>query len=192
MKNPSTWPMRIAVCLIAAVAVVIATCLALYQWKLLAYIKDPVFGTGTMQVLDSQLSHEMRSWMRIPDASLGAIAYVGDIIFALAGSTQRWKDRPWLVMLFGVSVIPVGIVSILLVILQKTIVHHWCFYCFITATISLILIFLGYNEVKVSLIYLKRVWKRSKSFKAVWNTLWGNPPAIATKVAAEMEKGYVG
>jgi hypothetical protein len=35
----------------------------------------------------------MRRWFRIPDAALGAIAYLGDLVFGLAGSTRRWQDR---------------------------------------------------------------------------------------------------
>lgn len=193
MNNPSSWNVRYVICLFALVAVVIATFLSLYQWKLIHSIWDPLFGTnGTMKVLDSQLSHEMRGWMRIPDASLGAIAYIGDIFFALAGSSRRWKDRPWLVMLFGISVIPVGLVSILLVFLQGTVVHHWCFLCFITAAISLILIFLGYGEVKASVTYLYRIYRKSEGFKMVWKTLWGSPSEIAYEVAKEMEVGNVG
>ena len=80
--------------------------LALYQWKLIDSAWDPVFGKQTRNVLDSKVAARMDSWIGVPDAALGALAYLGDAIFGLAGSTRRWQYRPWLVILFGIDVIP--------------------------------------------------------------------------------------
>jgi hypothetical protein len=132
------------------------------------------------------VSHTMSRWLRIPDSILGAFAYLGDVVFALAGSTRRWQDRPWLVVLFGLDVIPLGLVSVVLVVLQGTVVGSWCFLCLITAAISLILIFYAYDEVWSSLVYLWRVWKRSRDLKLVWRTFWGNPSPVAYEVGAQM------
>jgi hypothetical protein len=52
---------------------------------------DPVFGEQTRRVLDSDVSERMRRRFRIPDAPLGALAYLGDVIYGLAGSTRRWQ-----------------------------------------------------------------------------------------------------
>ena len=131
--NPSSWNQRIAIALIAAVATLISLYLGLYQWQILPSVWDPVFGDGTKNVLTSPLSHEFTKWIRIPDAVLGVFAYFSDIIFSLAGSKDRWKDRPWLVILFGICVIPVGFVSVLLVILQGFVVKSWCFLCLAAA-----------------------------------------------------------
>jgi hypothetical protein len=35
-------------------------------------------------VLDSDVSHRMKRWFRIPDAALGAFAYLGDAVLGLA------------------------------------------------------------------------------------------------------------
>ena len=118
--------------------------------------------------------HEFTSWIRIPDAVLGVFAYLSDVVFSLAGSKQRWQDRPWLVVLFGICVIPVGCVSIILVVLQGLVVKSWCFLCLITASISLILIFLAYGEVIASCRYLHKVWKRTNLTNAWWS-FWGYP-----------------
>jgi hypothetical protein len=174
--NPSSWNQRILIALIALIATFIALYLGLYQWGVIDSVWDPMFRDGTAKVLTSPLSHEFTSWIRLPDAILGVFAYLSDVVFALAGSERRWQDRPWLVILFGISVIPVGIVSIILVILQGVVVKFWCFLCLITALISLILIFLAYNEVVSSLIYLQEIKKRS-SWKTVWWTFWGYPSA---------------
>jgi uncharacterized membrane protein len=172
--NPSSWEQRIRIALIALVATLIALYLGLYQWRVIHTVWDPVFGDGTKNVLDSDLSHEFTNWIRIPDAILGVFAYASDIVFALAGSERRWQDRPWLVILFGIDVIPLGIVSITLVLLQGIVVKFWCFLCLTTALISLILIFLAYDEVVSSIIYLHEIKKRS-SWKTVWWAFWGYP-----------------
>lgn len=172
--NPSSWNQRVLIAWIALVATFISLYLGLYQWKLIPTVWDPVFGDGTKNVLTSPLSHEFTSWIRIPDAMLGFFAYLSDMIFSLAGSERRWQDRPWLVILFGIDVIPLGMVSATLVFLQGFVVKSWCFLCLITATISITLIFLAYDEVISSCIYLREVKKRS-NWKTAWWAFWGYP-----------------
>ena len=171
--NPSSWRQRIPICVLAALAFLVASYMALYQWRLIGTVWDPVFGGQTADVLDSEVSEQMRRWFRIPDAALGAIAYLGDLIFGLAGSTRRWQYRPWLVVLFGLDVIPLGIVSAVLVVMQGTVVGAWCFLCLVTAVISLILVALAYDEVWSTVLYLRRVWRKTRSGRALWNVFWG-------------------
>jgi len=92
--NPSKWAERIRVCLLASVAALIAAYMGLYQWGLPDNEWDPVFGERSQRVLDSAVSHAIRRWIGIPDAALGSIAYLGDVIFGLTGSTRRWQHRP--------------------------------------------------------------------------------------------------
>lgn len=184
--NPSKWSQRLRIVLVASIATIIAIYMGLYQWRLIDTVWDPFFKDQSMKVLDSDVSHQIKAWVRIPDAILGALAYLGDIIFGLAGSTRRWYDRPWLVILFGLDVIPLGIVSAILIFLQPTVVDSWCFLCLVTGLISVILVILAYDEVWTSCIFLKRVWKRSRKFSVLWNTFWGRPSLIAHEVASEM------
>lgn len=184
--NPSRWRQRIAVAVVALPAFFIAVYMGLFQWGLIDSVWDPVFGVQTQQVLQSDVSHQMTRWIRLPDAILGAIAYLGDIIFALAGSTRRWQSRPWLVVIFGIDVIPLGIVSAVLVVLQGAVVGSWCFPCLVTAAISLILVVLAYDEVWSSLLYLHRVWKRTGSKRTVWLALIGVPTPEAERAGREM------
>ena len=163
--------------------------MGLYQWRFIDHVWDPIFGEGTQHVLDSDLSHEMGKWFRIPDSIVGAIAYLSDVIFALLGSTSRWRDKPWLVILFGIDVIPLGAVSAILIFMQGTVVGAWCFACLITACFSIILICLAYREVLSSILYLHAVWKKSHSLGLVWNTLLGKYSAIAKEAAREIERG---
>ncbi len=186
--NPSRWSQRIPVCILAGIATVIAGYMAIYQWGLISTVWDPIFGRQTQEVLDSEVSKWMRRRMLIPDAALGAIAYLGDAIFGLAGSTRRWQCRPWIVIIFGIDVIPVGIVSAILVVLQGTVVNSWCFPCLITAVISLTLVYFAYDEVWSCLLYLYRVWKRTKSFTILWKTIAGQPTEEAYQVAKEIAR----
>lgn len=181
--NPSGWRQRIPICVIAAVGFGIAVHLALYQWRLIDGVWDPVFGGQSQQVLDSDVSHAMRRWIGIPDAALGALAYLGDAIYGLAGSTRRWQYRPWMVILFGIDVIPLGIVSAVLVALQGTVVGAWCLLCLVSAAISLVLVALAYDEVWSCLLFLRRVWRRSGSARRVWHVFWGRGDPLAEEVA---------
>lgn len=181
--NPSGWRQRIPICILATVAFVIAAYLALYQWRLIGSVWDPLFGPQTQAVLDSDVSERMRYWMGIPDAALGAFAYLGDSVFGLAGSTRRWQYRPWLVILFGLDVIPLGIVSAILVVMQGAVVGEWCFLCLVTAAISLVLVYLAYDEVWSCLRYLHVVWTRTRSYSVLWNTIWGRASSDAAQAA---------
>ncbi len=184
--NPSAWSQRIPICLLAAVAFLISTYMALYQWRLIDGVWDPVFGSAATEgVLDSDVSHRMQRWFGIPDAALGAVAYLGDAIFGLAGSTRRWRYRPWLVVLFGLDVIPLGGVSAILVLVQAFVLGQWCSLCLLTALISLILVYWAYDEVWSSLLFMRRVWQRSHSGRVVWTVFWGgfHPDADAAELA---------
>jgi hypothetical protein len=110
----------------------------------------------------------------------------------LAGSTRRWQYRPWLVMIFGIDVIPLGLVSALLVVLQGTVVGSWCFLCLVTAVISLILVYMAFDEVWSSLMYLRRVWTETHDRRLLWNTFWGRPSPAAERIAAEFVRPPAG
>ena len=181
--NPSAWSERIPICVLALVGCVISAYLALFEWGLIASAWDPVFGRETERVLMSDVSHRLHKWFGIPDGALGAVAYLGDAVLGLAGSTRRWQYRPWMVVLFGIDVIPLGAVSAVLVLLQATVVGHWCFLCLVSAAISLTLIYFAYDEVWSSLLYLRRVWRRTHRASEVWNVFWGRYSADGDAVA---------
>jgi uncharacterized membrane protein len=187
--NPSSWGQRVFIAALAALATLISLYLGLYQWKVIPSVWDPLFGNGSMQVLTSPLSHEITRLIRIPDAMLGVFAYFSDMIFSLAGSKERWQDRPWLVFIFGVNVIPLGAVSILLVIAQGTIVKYWCFLCLMAALVSLSLIFLSLSEVSACLSFLREVKKRS-NWKTLWWVFWGYCTPVAIEAGEELRNKW--
>lgn len=184
--NPSGWRQRVVVAALAFVAFLLAAYLALYQWRIIDSVWDPVFGDQSRRVLDSNVSQRIRGWILIPDGALGAIAYLSDVIFALAGSSRRWQYRPWLVVLFGLDIIPIGGVSAILVLMQAFVVGSYCFLCMVTAVISLALIWLAYDEVWSCLLYLWRVWRRTRNRRILWDVFWGRAHAEAALTAAGM------
>ena len=190
--NPSAWSQRIPICLLAAVAALMAGHMALYQWELIGSAWDPVFPGQTEKVLTSDIAKRMDRVIGIPDAALGALAYLGDAIFGLAGSTRRWQFRPWMVVLFGIDVIPLGVVSAVLVFCQAFILGQYCTLCLATAVISLILVYMAYDEVWVCCVYLWKVWKETKSVSVLWKTFWGQPTSQAARVADAMVAGGSG
>lgn len=181
--NPSSWRQRIPIAALAMVAFFIAAYMAAYQWRLVDSVWDPIFGRQTGEVLDSDVSERMKSWFGIPDAALGAIAYLGDAVFGMAGSTRRWQYRPWLVVLFGIDVIPLGGVSAILVLVQAFVLGKYCFLCLVTAAISLLLVCWAYDEVWSSLKYVWRVWNQTGSKRIVWDVFWGRYHREADEVA---------
>ena len=183
--NPSSWQQRVPICFIAIAGFGIAVYLALYQWRLVDGVWDPFFGKQSERVLDSQVAKRMHRWFGVSDAAFGALAYLGDAVFGLAGSTRRWQYRPWLVVLFGIDVIPLGIVGAILVFLQGAVVGSWCTLCIASAIISLVLVAFAYDEVWSCLLFLHRVWKRTRSPRILWNTFWGRREPLADAVALE-------
>jgi uncharacterized membrane protein len=184
--NPSRWSQRFLIAAVAAVAVLISTHLALFQWGLIQRVWDPVFGAGSERVLKSDVAQSMYRWLGIHDAALGAMAYLADAMYALAGSQRRWCARPWIVLLFGLVAIPLGIVGAILVSLQAFLIGHWCLLCLIAAGLSLVLAYLAWPEVSVTVRYLWRVRKRVPDSRTWFAAIAGSPDASALAVAREM------
>ncbi len=186
-RNPSAWSQRVPIAVLAGVATVISTYMALFQWGLIDTVWDPVFGDGTRKVLTSEEAKKMDHYLRMPDAAFGAWGYLSEVVFTLVGSTRRWQFRPWMVLLFGFDVIPLGVVSVVLVVVQGVSIGSWCFLCLITAAISLTLVFLAYDEVWASIKYLRRVWRHTKDKKLLWEVFIGRASAKADALATLRE-----
>jgi uncharacterized membrane protein len=181
--NPSAWSQRIPISLLAALATAIAGYMALFQWGVITSVWDPFFGQGTANVLTSEAAQNMDRWLRIPDAAFGAWGYLSEAVLGLVGSTRRWQYRPWMVILFGIDVIPLGGVSAILVVLQGFVVGSWCTLCLVTAAISFILVVMAYDEVWASLRYLQRVWQHTRDKRLLWDVFWGKASAEAERLA---------
>lgn len=164
--NPSAWGQRIPIVVLALVGVGIATYLTLYQLEVFTTIWEPFFGDGSQIILNSGVS----KILPIPDAALGAMGYLADVVSGVIGGTRRWRKMPWIVVLFGLAVGPLGAVSILLVILQPVLFDSWCTLCLASAVVSVAMIGPAMDEMLASLQHLKRV---RSSGRSTWKAFWG-------------------
>lgn len=164
--NPSTWPQRLPIILLALLGFGIAAYLALYQWEVFSTVWEPFFGKGSQIILTSRISY----LLPIPDAALGALGYLADAVTGAIGGRGRWRRMPWIVVIFGLAVGPLGAVSIILVILQPVMFDAWCTLCLASALISTLMIGPAMDEMLASLQHLKRVHVRGES---VWRAFWG-------------------
>ena len=164
--NPASWGQRIPIVLLALVGTGIASYLAAYQVRFIETVWEPFFGHGSVTILNSPISHVLP----IPDAALGALGYFVDVVAGLIGGTKRWRTMPWVVVVFGLAVGPLGFVSVLLVVLQPVLFDAWCTLCLASAAISILMIGPAMDEFLASLQYLGRVKKNGDS---VWRAFWG-------------------
>lgn len=165
--NPSTWGQRIPLVIIGFIGFCIAMYLGLFQLHVLPSVWDPFFGDGTERVLTSSLA----DFLPVPDAILGAFGYLLDVVTGVVGGKGRWKTMPWIVIVFGVAVGPLGLVSIFLVASQPVFVGAWCTLCLCSAVISVLMISPAMDEFLASLQYLQRVKYHKRS---VWKAFWGD------------------
>jgi len=165
-KNPSSWSERLPIVVLALIGFGIATYLALYQWRIFATVWEPFFGDGSRIILNSRISHIFP----IPDAALGAFGYLLDAVTGVIGSRSRWRTMPWIVVVFGLAVGPLGIISVMLVIFQPVLFDAWCTLCLASALVSVLMIGPAADEVLASLQYLKREHLRGRS---LWRAFWG-------------------
>lgn len=163
--NPSAWPQRAGIIALAFVQFFAARQLASYQLGHTDDAWDPVFIDGTRQVLDSDVSKSFP----ISDAGLGAVTYLMEALTGFLGGTRRWRTMPWAVLLFGVLIVPVGVVSIVLVVLQPVAVGAWCFLCLITAALTVVMIAPAVDEVVATCQFLLRARREGQP---IWRTFW--------------------
>jgi hypothetical protein len=139
--------------------------MAAYQLGYLNEIWDPVFNNGTLKVITSAISNAFP----ISDAGLGAAAYTIETLMGCKGGSKRWYTMPWLVIMFGILVIPVGLISVILIMLQPIMIGYWCFWCLLTALCMLIMIALTVDEVMAVLQFLMQTTRDGRPF---WKTFW--------------------
>ena len=163
--NPSTWLQRGPIIALSLVAFLMARYMAGHQLGYYEGVWDPFFGAGTFHVLNSDVS---KAWP-ISDAGLGAAAYLIEALSGFMGGQQRWRTMPWMVLMFFVLVVPLGITSIILVMLQPISVGAWCTLCLATALLMLLMIPLALDEVVAMFQFLALAKREGQS---LWRVFW--------------------
>ncbi|CAN5822957.1 hypothetical protein BH24CHL5_BH24CHL5_10040 [soil metagenome] len=165
-SNPSSWRERLPIVGLALFGFAVAGYLAAFQVGLVSTVWEPFFGDGSQRILTSGISRVLP----IPDAAIGAFGYLLDAVTGVVGGRERWKTMPWIVILFGIAVGPLGAISILLVILQPAVFGTFCTLCLVSATVSVLMIGPAIDEVLASLQHVRRERRRGRS---TWRVFWG-------------------
>ncbi|MGH6886603.1 MAG: vitamin K epoxide reductase family protein, partial [Geminicoccales bacterium] len=138
--SPSTYLQRLPIIALGLVGFLIARQLSAYQMGHVDGVWEPFFGgggdlNGTETIITSDVS---KAWP-IPDGGLGAVSYMFEVLMGVMGDRRRWRTMPWMVVLFGIVVVPLGVVSIYFIIIQPIVIGTYCTLCLLAALAMLIM-----------------------------------------------------
>ncbi len=168
--NPSSWSQRSILIALGFAGLVVSRYLAAYQLGYIDHVWDPFFGfeSGSQPVLDSEMSH----FWPISDAGLGTVAYSFEFLMGFMGGRGRWRTMPWMVSLFGILVIPLGLSHIALVMSQPVVVHHWSTLALLAAMVMLPMITLTVDEVVAMGQHVRDGARRGDRDGSTWKVFW--------------------
>lgn len=148
--SPSTDAQRFPIVAMGLVGLLISRMLTSYQLGHIDSAWEPFFlgsaadpRNGTEEIITSDVS---KAWP-IPDAGLGAVSYLLEILMAVMGTRTRWRTMPWMVAFFGILVIPLGVVSIYFIAIQPVLIGTWSTPALIAGLAMLIMIPFALDEV---------------------------------------------
>ena len=157
--NPSEWSQRLPIIVLAIVGLYVSRYLAAYQLDFIPSVWDPFFTgsatdpqNGTEEIITSWVS---KAWP-VSDAAVGGYTYLLEILTGIVGSRMRWRTMPWLVVLFGLMIAPLGITSIFFIIIQPVVIGTWSIIALIGAAAVLVQIPYSLDELLATLQFLRR------------------------------------
>ena len=161
---PSTYLQRLPIIALGALGFFIARHLAAYQMGHVDHMIEPFFGgsaglNGTETIITSDVS---KAWP-IPDAGLGAVTYIAEILMGVMGDRRRWRTMPWMVTMFIIVVVPLGVVSIYFIIIQPIVIGTYCSLCLLAALAMVVMIPYALDELVAMGQYLVQGHRRGES-----------------------------
>jgi nucleoside-diphosphate-sugar epimerase/uncharacterized membrane protein len=183
--SPSAFTQRMPIVALAFIGLFISRYLAAYQLGHIDGLWDPFFGPGDAPVRNGSEA-VVTSWVSrgfpVADAGLGAFIYGLDILAGTVGDRRRWRTMPWMTLLFGLLVVPLGAVSVTFIIIQPPLIGALCTLCIVQAAVTVVLIPYAIDEVLASVQYLQRATRAGEPF---WRTFWRGGPALSEDQAPE-------
>jgi hypothetical protein len=168
--NPSAWTQRLPIIALAFIGLYVSRYLAAYQLGHIPDVWDPFFAgspvdpqNGTEEIITSSVS---KAWP-VSDAAVGGYTYLLEIVTGIVGSRMRWRTMPWLVVLFGLMIAPLGVVSIFFIIIQPVVIGTWSTIALIGAAAVLIQIPYSLDELLATLQFLRRRAKAGQNWLRV-------------------------
>ena len=168
--SPSTYLQRLPIIAMGAIGLLISRHLAAYQLGHVEGAWEPLFpGTRGMNGTETIITSDVSKAWPIADAGLGAVAYMAEILMGAMGGRQRWRTMPWMVTMFGVLVVPLGVVSIYFIIIQPIVIGTWCTLCLLAGVAMLIMIPYSLDELVAMGQFLAQSVRRGEPF---WRTFF--------------------
>ena len=168
--NPSMWSQRLPIILLAVVGLEVSRYLAAYQLGHVDGVWEPFFEgsiadpqNGTEEIITS---HVAEAWP-VSDAAVGGYTYALEILTGIVGSRARWRTMPWLVVLFGFMIAPLGVTSIFFIIIQPILLDTWSTLALIAAAAMLIQIPYSLDELLASIQFMRRRMKAGRNWLRV-------------------------
>ena len=122
-----------------------------------------------------------------------------EALTGIIGDRRRWRTMPWLVLGFGLLIVPLGAVSIFFIIIQPILFDTWCGLCLITAVITVLMIPYAADELFATTQFLLQSRRAGRPF---WRTFWrggqlpgggrDNNPGIDSPIGAVLETFVTG
>lgn len=157
--NPSDWAQRLPIILLALLGLYVSRYLAGYQLGHIPALWDPFFAgsltdprNGTEEIVTSWIS----TALPVSDAALGGYTYLLEILTGLVGSRRRWRTAPWLVLLFGLMIVPLGMTTILFIVIQPVVLGTWSTLALVGGAAVLIQIPYSLDELLATAQFLRR------------------------------------
>ena len=164
---PSTAAQRLPIAVMGLLGLLISRHLTAYQLGHIDYAWEPFFmgsaadpRNGTEEIITSYVSE---AWP-VPDAGLGAVSYLLEILMAVMGTRDRWRTMPWMVSFLAILVVPLGVTSIYFIIIQPVLLGTWSTLALLAALAMLIMIPFMLDEVIAMFQFLSWSRRRGKPF----------------------------
>jgi uncharacterized membrane protein len=168
--SPSTYLQRLPIIALGAIGLLIARTLTAYQLGHIDAVWEPFFaGTSPLNGTETIITSDVSKAWPIADAGLGGVAYVFEVLMGVMGDRRRWRTMPWMVAMFGIVVVPLGVISIYFIIIQPIVIGTWCTLCLITAVAMLVMIPLSLDELVAMGQFLVQSHRRGEPF---WRTFF--------------------
>ncbi len=168
--NPSAWGQRVPIIVLALLGLYVSRYLAGYQLGHIQSVWDPFFAgsptdprNGTEEIVTSWVS----TALPVSDAALGGFTYLLEILTGLVGSRQRWRTAPWLVLLFGLMIVPLGLTTILFIVIQPVVLGTWSTLALVGGAAVLIQIPYSLDELLATGQFLRRRVRAGKPWLRV-------------------------
>ncbi len=168
--NPSEWSQRVPIIVLALLGLYVSRYLAGYQLEHIPGLWDPFFAgsptdprNGTEEIVTSWVSKAFP----VSDAALGGYTYLLEILTGLVGSRRRWRTAPWLVLLFGLMIVPLGMTTILFIVIQPVVLGTWSTLALVGGAAVLIHIPYSLDELLATCQFLRRRALAGKSWVRV-------------------------